>query len=758
MNKPLLAKHVSAVIKHQKDPLKALETFKSVKNEDGFKHNLSTYKCMVDKLGSHGKFEAMEFLLSDMRVDIDNRMVEAVYIGAMKSYGKRGKVQEAVNVFERMDFYNCEPSVMSYNAIMNILVEHRHYVQAHKVYLRLKERRITPDVYTYTIRIKLFCRTARFNAALRLLNSMASQGCDVNAVTYCTIVGGLYEDEYEVEALKLFCQMLSLEICPDITTFNKLINVLCRKGDVRETERLLSKVFKRGISPNLFTYNIFIEGLCEKKSVNEAANLLCIIRREDFTPDVVSYNLVIRGLCKNGKVVEAERYLHQMINKGFDPDAFTYNSIINAYCKSGMVQNADMILRDAVFKGFVPDVFTYCSLIEGLCKIGDVERAMTVFDEAETTGLTRNVVLYNTIIKGLSQQGLILEALQFINEMLRIGCYPGIWTYNTVINGLCKMGCLADANNLVDDAMTRGCLPDIFTFNTLIDGYCKQLKLDTAIEIIGKMWDYGAIPDVITYNTLLDGLCKKSEFDAVMGIFETMVSKGCRPNVITYNILIETHCKFRKLDEALQLLEQMKQTGLAPDLVTFGTLINGYCKIGDLTGACQIFRKCDQVYGLSHTVATYNILISACSEKLSMDMARSLFHEMVEKGCLPDNYTYCVLIDGFCKAGRYQAGYKYLLDGIEKGFRLSLVTCGRVLNCLCVKHRVREAVGVIQLMARKGIVPGIVENILNSAKREIAAPKIIVEDLLKKSCIAYYTYEVLYDGIRDKKLRKKSIS
>lgn len=36
-------------------------------------------------------------------------------------------------------------------------------------------------------------------------------------------------------------------------------------------------------------------------------------------------------------------------------------------------------------------------------------------------------------------------------------------------------------------------------------------------------------------------------------------------------------------------------------------------------------------------------------------------------------------------------------------------------------------------------------------KKEVAAPKLVFEDLLKKSCITYYAYELLFDGIIDKK-------
>ncbi|OMO79169.1 hypothetical protein COLO4_24521 [Corchorus olitorius] len=658
MSRALLPKHVAAVVKYQKDPLKALELFNAVKKEDGFKHTLLTYKCMIEKLGYHGEFEAMEKVLQEMRMNVDNSLLEGVYIGCMRNYGRKQKVQEAINVFERMDFYNCEPTVLSYNAIMNILVEYGYFNQAHKVYMRMRDKGITPDVYTFTIRIKSFCRTRRPQAALRLLRSIPLQGCEINAVAYCTVVGGFFEENHHVEAYELFDEMLRLGLTPNITAFNKLIHILCKNGGVQESEKLLNKVLKRGVSPNLFTVNIFIQGLCRKGAVSEAY--------------------------------------------------------------------ADKILGDATFKGFVPDEFTYCSLINGLCQDGETDRA-----------------------------GLILQALQLMNEMAENGCSPDIWTYNIVINGLCKMGCVSDANNLLNDAIAKGYLPDIFTFNTLIDGYCKQLKMENAIEILNQMWSYGITPDVITYNSVLNGLCKTSKSEDVIETFKTMVEKGCIPNVITYNILVESLCKARKVNEALNLLEEIEEKGLAPDIVSFSTLINGFCNNGDLDGAYKLFRRMGQRYKVSHTTATYNVMINAFSEKLKINMIEKLFHEMCENGCAPDSYTYRVMIDGFCKTGKVDSGYDFLLQMVEKGFIPSLTTFGRVINCLCVENRVHNAVGLIHLMVGKGIVPEVVNTIFESDKRDVAAPKIVVEDLLKKGHITYYSYELLYDGVRDKKLLKK---
>ncbi|OAY79192.1 putative pentatricopeptide repeat-containing protein [Ananas comosus] len=715
MSRTLLPRHVAAVIRHQKEPLRALDMFNSAAKDDGFRHTLFTYKCMVDKLGLHGEFKAMETVISEMRSNIDNSFLEEVYVSAMKSYGKGGRLQEAVNVFEQMDFFGCEPTVISYNVIMNILVEYRYYDQAHKVYLRMLDKKVIPDVHTFTVRIKSFCRTGRPHAALRLLRNIQERGYDAIAVAYCTVICGLYEDNFQVEAYDLFDEMLRREIFPDIVTFNK--------------------------------------GLCKESKLTEAISLLENLD-SNMVPDAITYNTLISGLCKNAKVLEAENYLHKMVNQGCAPDDFTYNTIIDGYCKIGMVQKSSEILKDAVFKGFAPDRVTYCSLINGMCQEGDINRALELFNEAKSKALKPDILVYNSLIKGLSRQGLILQALEVMNEMLENGCNPDIWTYNIIINGLCKMGNVSDAHVLLNDAIVKGYLPDVFTFNTLIDGYCKKLKLDSALLLVERMWTHGVTPDSVTYNSVLNGLCKAGKTKDVLEVFNEMVSKGCCPNVITYNILIENLCKAHKMEEASEIIVKMRSEGLSPDIVSFNTLIHGFCRNSNLDGAHEIFRKLEHEK-FSPTIDSYNIMISAYSSKLNMHMAEKIFSEMVSKGCSPDAYTYRVLIDGYCKSGNVDRAYNFLISMVNEGHIPSMATFGRVINCLSVNHRSDEAVGIILIMVRNGVVPEVVHTILSADKKAIAAPKILVEEMLKKGHITYHAYELLYDGIRNSKVVRK---
>ncbi|KAJ4810080.1 Pentatricopeptide repeat (PPR) superfamily protein [Rhynchospora pubera] len=432
MPRKLLPKQISTFIQTQTNIRLSIEAFISSPTP----HSISTYRSLLQNLASHGELNQLDTVLSHMRQrHTDPSSHEPAYVAAMRGYSRGARLQDAVDVFERMPLYDCEPSVVSYNVIMNALVDHGYFDQAHKVYMRMLDKGITADTCTHTVRVKAFCLTRRPHTAMRLLRNMAERVCAVSAVTYCTVVCGFYEMGFISDARQVFDEMLNWGLFPDLVDFNKVLHVLCKKGDMLESLRLLAVVTKIGLQMNLFSYNLLILGLCKGSRLNEAVNLLENMHKS-MTPDVTTYNTVINGLCQELRVSEAAKYLPKMFNSGCFPDSFTYNIIIDGYCKKGMVQDACELLKDAVFRGFVPDNVTYGSLINGLCEEGDFKRAVEFFNKSQANGFTPDIFMYNSLIKGLCRQGLVLQALEVLHAMPDSGCTPDIRSYNIVINGV----------------------------------------------------------------------------------------------------------------------------------------------------------------------------------------------------------------------------------------------------------------------------------------------------------------------------------
>ena len=82
--------------------------------------------------------------------------------------------------------------------------------------LRLQEKslvvflyRLHPDVWTYTIMIKGFCKNGLVDEASELLEKMDGNGCSPNEHTYNTIIHGFLQHRETSKAMKYLKMMVN---------------------------------------------------------------------------------------------------------------------------------------------------------------------------------------------------------------------------------------------------------------------------------------------------------------------------------------------------------------------------------------------------------------------------------------------------------------------------------------------------------------------------------------------------------------------
>ncbi|XP_057416100.1 pentatricopeptide repeat-containing protein At5g46100-like [Lotus japonicus] len=103
-----------------------------------------------------------------------------------------------------------------------------------------------------------------------------------------------------------------------------------------------------------------------------------------------------------------------------------------------------------------------------------------------------------------------------------------------------------------------------------------------------------------------------------------------------------------------------------------------------------------------------NILIKAlCKNKETIDSALQIFHEMPNRGCQPDSYTYGTLINGLCRMGSVSEAKELFKEMEEKGFSPSVVTYTSLIHGMCQSDNLGEAIRLLEEMKKNGIEPNV---------------------------------------------------
>jgi pentatricopeptide repeat protein len=209
---------VSFVLKSmelQKRPDLALKFFTWAGKQKKYTHNLQCYVSLIDVLAINGdldnvksvffKFRGMGFL---MNVSAANSLI--------KSFGSLGMVEELLWVWRGMKENGVEPSLFTYNFLLNGLVNSVFIESAERVLEVMENGKIGPDVVTYNTMIKGYCQVGKTQKAFEKFRDMELRNVAPDKITYMTLIQACYaEGDFDL-CLSLYHEMdeNGLEIQP----------------------------------------------------------------------------------------------------------------------------------------------------------------------------------------------------------------------------------------------------------------------------------------------------------------------------------------------------------------------------------------------------------------------------------------------------------------------------------------------------------------------------------------------------------------
>jgi pentatricopeptide repeat protein len=141
------------------------------------------------------------------------------------------------------------------------------------------------------------------------------------------------------------------------------------------------------------------------------------------------------------------------------------------------------------------------------------------------------------------------------------------------------------------------------------------------------MPEKGCTPDSVTYSTLIDGLARSGKMEQSLELLNEMCNKGFNSE-IHYKLLAECLHEEVKIEEAIQMIHRLQDKGRSP-----------------------------------HTALYNTILLALCSNGKTHD-GINILANMVSDGCMPDESTYIILIEGLAHEG-YMKEARELLNKLS---------------------------------------------------------------------------------------------
>ncbi|XP_016168078.1 pentatricopeptide repeat-containing protein At5g16640, mitochondrial-like [Arachis ipaensis] len=301
------------------------------------------------------------------------------------------------------------------------------------------------------------------------------------------------------------------------------------------------------------------------------------------------------------------------------------------------------------------------------------------------------------------------DVVALFNCMVDMHPQPLIVELTKILGTVVKMKYYATAIYLYTQMESKGILPFSVTLNVLINCYGHAGQMGFALSVMSKFVKWGFKPSVVTFTTIMKGLCLNGKILDALDIYDKIVAKGFWFDEVIYGTLING--LYGLLDDALDLYFNMLDRGISPDVVTYTSLIYGFCHVGQWKEARLLLNEI-VVKDIGLDVYTFNIIIDAlCKEKmllqahilcdvmiLRVDEAKNLFYMVIERGVVPDVWSYNILIKGYCKINKVDEAKNLMKDMFRKNIVPNIVTYNSLVDGLCKAGRISSVREIVNKM------------------------------------------------------------
>ncbi|KAL1217139.1 Pentatricopeptide repeat-containing protein [Cardamine amara subsp. amara] len=510
------------------ESVKLFETMKKM----GISPSVVTFNSLLSILLKRGRTGMAHDVFDEMRRTYGVTPDSYTFNILIRGFCKNSMVDEAFRIFKEMEPYQCHPDVVTYNTIIDGLCRAGKVRIAHNLLngMMKKATDLHPNIVSYTTLVRGYCMKQQVDEALFVFHELLSRGLKPNAVTYNTLIKGLSE-AHRYDEIKdiLSGRDTFTTFAPDACTFNILIKAHCDAGHLDAAMKVFQEMVNMNLHPDSASFSGLIRTLCLRNEFDRAETLFnellekeVLLGKDGCKPLAAAYNPMFEYLCANGKTKQAEKCFRQLMKRGAQ-DPPSYRTLIMGHCKEGNFKAAYDLLVLMLRREFVPDLETYELLVDGLLKIGEAVLAHDTLQKMLRSSYLPVATTFHSVLAELVKRKCANESFGLVRLMLEKRIRQNIDFSTHAVRLLFSSGQKEKAFLIVRLLYDNGYLVKM---EELLDFLCENRKLLDAHRLVLFCKEKSQMVDIGTCNTVIEGLCKQKRHSEAFSLYKEMVELG----------------------------------------------------------------------------------------------------------------------------------------------------------------------------------------------------------------------------------------
>ncbi|KAH0468986.1 hypothetical protein IEQ34_002218 [Dendrobium chrysotoxum] len=416
---------------------------------------------------------------------------------------------DSVKVFRRI---MKSDSPVSWNSLIDQLVENGCHNDGIKIYKQMHENRVAPTPLT--------------------LSSLLKACAAVEAIS---------------EGTQAHTQMIVRAFLPNLILETSLVDFYVKNGELEYGRRMFDRMEAR----NVVSWNSLIRGYSQAGQNEEALKQFQTMRRDGVAPDEYTLPALLSGAVQGESLPEEFRSLHAYIIKsGLQTNRFVATSLITMYIGMQSFDDSKLAFYDANSQ----DIGVWSAIISASTKITEGEVAFGLFYEMLDLEIEPNQFIFSSLFKVCG----ILSAMEMGKQIhaycLKSRDFSDPATQNSLITMYSNCGCIEEAVKVFDLLKD----PNIISFNSIISALAQHGHPEKAFKQFNRMELLNLKPDAITILNLQTAFNHAGLIKEGLHIFSSMEEKfGIKPRYPHYACVADLLARAGEIEESIKFIEQM---------------------------------------------------------------------------------------------------------------------------------------------------------------------------------------------------------
>lgn len=254
---------------------------------------------------------------------------------------------------------------------MNVLIERGRPHEAQTLFKTLSETGHRPSLIAYTTLLAAMTVQKQYGSITSIVSEVERSGTKPDSIFFNAVINAYSESGNVEEAVQALLKMKGLGLNPTTSTYNTLIKGYGIAGRPERSSELLELMLEEDsvdVRPNVRTFNVLVQAWCKKKKVEEAWRVVDKMEECGVEADAVTYNTIATCYVQRGETERAER---EVVEKMGRPNGRTCGIVVGGYCREGRVRDGLRFVRRMKEMGVEANLVVFNSLIKGFVEVMD---------------------------------------------------------------------------------------------------------------------------------------------------------------------------------------------------------------------------------------------------------------------------------------------------------------------------------------------------------------------------------------------------